>query len=104
MRNKNEQLQRFSHTEVSIVRSAVCRAACRGRFRGRGFVELADAGALRIESDRLLASRRTDHTEHDPVRRIPWRRRAKRASAFWRQRALETEDAGAAGTIPPKPS
>src|SRR5580658_3817085 len=104
MRYKNEKLQRSSHAEVSVARRAVCRLPRRDRFRGHGLVELADARALWIESDRLLASRRTAHLEQDSVRWIAWTARAKRTPASWLERTLETEDAGGAGKVPPRPS
>src|SRR5580704_7219757 len=104
MRYKNEKLQRSSHTEVSVVRGAVCRPACRAWLRRHGLVELADAGALRIEIDQLLASHGTAHPEQDSTRRIPWPARAKRIPASWLEGTLETADAGGTGKIPPRPS
>src|SRR5580700_3455957 len=103
MRYKNEKLQRSSHTEVSVARCAVCRLARRNWFRGHGLVELADARAFWIESDRLLASRRTAHLEQGSVRWIAWTARAKRPPASWLERTLETADAGGAGKIPSRP-
>src|SRR5580693_1095257 len=104
MRYKNEKLHYPSHPEVSIARGAVCRHVGRDRFRGHGLVELADAIALRIEADHLLASRRTAHLEQDSFRRIPWQRRARRAPASQHEGTLAAAYAGGAGTIPPKPS
>src|SRR5580700_1512933 len=104
MRYKNEKLQRSSHTEVSVARCAVCRLARRNWFRGHGLVELADARAFWIESDRLPASRRTAHLEQGSVRWIAWTARAKRPPASWLERTLEAADAGGAGKIPSRPS
>src|ERR1700731_4062183 len=100
MRNKNEKLQLSSHTEVSLAGDAVCRPACWTWFRGHGLVELADAGALCIETNRLLASRRTDHPQQDSVRRIPGIERARRVPPLSHGGTLETEDAGGTGKIP----
>jgi hypothetical protein len=69
-----------------------------------GLVELANAGALRIEIDQLLASHGAAHPEQDSIRRIAWTARAKWAPASWLERTLETADARGAGKIPSRPS
>src|SRR5580692_1865409 len=104
MRYKNEKLQRSSHSEISVARGVVCRPACGVRFRGHGLVELADAGALWIESDRLLASHGAAHLEQDTIRRIAWPARERWIPASWHEGTLETADARGARKIPSRPS
>ena len=91
-------------SEICVVRNPVCWHVCRLWFRGHELVELADACALWIKTDRLLASHWLDHPEQNSVRRIPRFGGPRRAPASWHERPMETADAGGTGKIPSRPS
>jgi hypothetical protein len=95
--NRDEKKMDVEGTEVRVVHGTGCSCI---EFCGDESLELVDAGAFWIASNRLLAGSGSVDSEQDSFWRIPWTPESVHTLAGTNDGTLGTDDTRGAGEVP----